>query len=170
MLLREQKRFGHVDGTIAGADVVVGPDVPVFGENDKPAGEGRVFQGILLSGVRVAVGARGRQPDRRVPGIVPVTRIRGRAQHDRQPVVEVPVSASVAGARRVRRRLVDGRPRRQIRPRPSVHAPEVSGPLLSVFHLKVRPSDGRLPRGRPVRRHPVLVRGHQQVSADRRYD
>lgn len=170
MLLREQKRYGHVDGTIGATDVVVRPDVFLLGENDKPADEGRVFQGLLLPGVRVVVGARGHQPDRSVPGTVPVTRIRRRAQHDRQPVEKVPVSASVADAQHVRRRSVNGRTHREIDPRLRIHAPEVSGPVLSVFHRQVCPSDDRLHRGRPVRRYSILVRGHQQVRSDKRYD
>lgn len=160
MLSREQKRPGPVDVPVDAADVDVRPDVFLPGQNGDAAGPDRVLQGQLLQRVRHAPVAHGHRPDSRVLGPGPVTAVRRRAQHDRQPVAQVPVPAAAPVRQRQRRRHVHRGHSVEAGHHPDDHTPETPRPLLPVFHRLHGAPGAHQPHQRPVLRHPAVVRGH----------
>lgn len=146
-----------MDSTMAASDMDTLSDGFLFSQNDEPEEEDCVFRGLLLSFVRIVIGICCHRPDCRIPSAAPVTAIRRSAQHDRQPVVKIPVPTSVSNIEHVRRHSSNVHCRRQINSRLYVHYSEVSGSLLSIFHLKTCSFDDHPSHERFVHRCPILV-------------
>lgn len=149
---------------VGAADVGVGPDVFLPGQDAVSAAAHRLFQGQLLQRVRHAAVAHGHQPDSRVAGAHAATAVRERDEHDRAVAAPVPVPPAATVAEHVRHRRVRPVHRRQAGDHRHQHTHTASEPLLPVLHRLRRTAGAHQSRQHPVRGHATVLRRHQQVG------